>query len=161
MRTKGSAEQLEARRLVGGRMLEQGYSVEEVADAVDVSQSSVRRWRNALRQGGMEALRAKPHSGKKPKLDPARHDELVQILLAGPQAAGYRNDLWTCARVTEVIERRFGVKYHPDHVWKLLHGLGWRCQQPEQRARERDEEAIRRWRKSDWLRIKKEHQTAS
>jgi transposase len=94
-------------------------------------------------------------------LDAAQHKELVGILLAGPQAAGFRNDLWTCPRVAQVIERRFGVRYHPAHVWKLLGKLGWSCQQPEQRAREQNERAIRRWRNRDWRRIKKERRKAS
>jgi transposase len=47
------------------------------------------------------------------------------------------------------------VKYHPDHVWKILRSLGMTCQKPEQHARERDEAAIARWRKLEWPRIKR------
>lgn len=161
MRTKGSAQVLEVRRRIAGRMLLQGYSVAEVAAAVGASEPSVRRWRKAVREGGLKALGARPQRGKKPLLDAAQHKELVGILLAGPQAAGFRNDLWTCPRVAQVIERRFGVRYHPAHVWKLLGKLGWSCQQPEQRAREQNERAIRRWRNRDWPRIKKERRKAS
>jgi transposase len=142
-------------------MLLQGYSVSEVASAVGASEPSVRRWRIAVREGGLKALQAKPHRGKRPQLDAAQHQELVEILLTGPRAAGFANDLWTCPRVAHVIERRFGVRYHPSHVWKLLRNLGWSCQKPERRARERDEEAIRRWRKRDWPRIKKERRAKS
>jgi transposase len=63
--------------------------------------------------------------------------------------------------VAALIEREFGVSYHVDHVWKVLRRLGWSCQKPERRARERDEAAIRRWRESDWPRIKKEPPAAS
>jgi len=52
--------------------------------------------------------------------------------------------------VAEVIAKKFGVAYHPDHVWKILRSLGWTCQKPEQRARERDEAAIRQWREAQW-----------
>lgn len=109
-----------------------------------------------MRNGGLKALRAKPQLGKRPQLDATQHQELVEILLAGPRAAGFANELWTCPRVAQVIQRRFGVRYHSSHVWKLLRKLGWSCQKPEQRAREQDEEAVRRWRKCDWPRIKKE-----
>lgn len=161
MRTKGNAQVLEVRRRIAGRMLLQDYSVAEVAAAVGASEPSVRRWRTAVREGGLKALGARPQRGKKPLLDAAQHKELVGILLAGPQAAGFRNDLWTCPRVAQVIERRFGVRYHPAHVWKLLGKLGWSCQQPEQRAREQNERAIRRWRNRAWRRIKKERRKAS
>jgi len=57
--------------------------------------------------------------------------------------------------VAELIEKHFGVRYHPGHVWHLLRGMGWSSQKPERRARERNEEAIRRWRQEDWPRIRK------
>ena len=68
---------------------------------------------------------------------------------AGPVTLGFGRS------VAEVIEREFGVKYHPGHVWYVLRAMGWSCQKPERRARERDEPAVARWRKQDWSRIKK------
>lgn len=161
MRTKGSAEVLEERRRLAARMLDQRYTVAEVMAAVGASESSVKRWKRAVREGGLEALKAKPHAGKPWRLTADQRQELVPILLGGARAAGFANELWTCSRVAQVIEQRFGVKYHPDHVWKVLRRLGWSCQKPEQRARERNEEAIRRWRESDWPRIKKEPRKSS
>ena len=77
------------------------------------------------------------------------------LLKKGAVHAGYANDLWTCRRVADLIGKSFGVSYDPDHVWRILHSLGWTAQKPEARARERDEAAIQRWRKKDWPRIKK------
>jgi transposase len=57
--------------------------------------------------------------------------------------------------VSHLIESEFAVTYHPGHVWKLLADLGWSCQRPVGRARERDEEEIRRWRRVKWPGIKK------
>ena len=108
-----------------------------------------------MQKGGLEALKAKPHPGPKPRLNEKQKQRLVKTLLAGPCKAGYRTDLWTCPRVSEVIAKKFGVKYHPAHVWKILRSLGWTPQKPEQRARERNETDIRRWRRQEWPRIKK------
>jgi len=80
---------------------------------------------------------------------------LEAILLAGAKASGYRNDLWTLKRIADVIHRRFRVKYHVGHVWKVLGRLGWSCQRPVGRARERNEEGIRRWLRYRWPLIKK------
>jgi len=33
--------------------------------------------------------------------------------------------------------------------------MGWSCQKPQRRARERDEATIARWRKKEWPRLKK------
>jgi len=155
MRPKGSPAELEVRRRLGGRLLAEGKGVREVARLVGASPSSVERWKQALDEGGTEALRAKPHPGRRPYLTGRQKERLRRLLLKGPRAAGYPTDLWTCPRVAEVIERRFEVRYHPDHVWRLLQSLGWSCQKPERRARECDEEAIRRWREVEWPRIKK------
>jgi transposase len=155
MRPKGSAAQLEARRLLAGRLLLEGRTVGEVAQIVAASRSSVGRWHRAVKKGGLEALRAKPHPGRRPRLNAKQKRRLVKILLAGPRKAGYRTDLWTCPRGAEVIAKKFGVRYHPAHVWKIVRSLGWMCQKPEQRARERDDAAIRQWREREWPRIKR------
>lgn len=155
MRKKGSYSELEACRLQAGRLLLAGRTVQEVAKIVEASESSVRRWRLAVRKGGLEALKAKQHPGRTPRLSPKQKQRLIKILLKGPRKAGYRTDLWTCPRVAQVVCQTFGVEYHPAHVWKILRELGWTCQKPERRARERNEAAIARWRTHDWPRIKR------
>lgn len=155
MRPKGSAKELQVRRQLAGRLLEEGKGVREVARLVQASPSSVSRWKQALEEGGMEALRAKPHGGRRPRLTAQQKQRLEEILLDGPVAAGFATALWTLARVAQVIERQFGVKYHPGHVWYILRDMGWSCQKPERRARERDEAAIARWRAEEWGRVKK------
>lgn len=155
MRPKGSAEALEMRRRLAGRLLQEGKGVREVARLVGVAPSSVSRWKADLERGGLEALCAKPHPGRPARLTERQREELAQILLRGPVAAGFATDLWTLARVAQVIEREFGVRYHPGHVWYILRSMGWSPQKPARRARERDEEAIRRWREEEWPRVKK------
>jgi transposase len=63
--------------------------------------------------------------------------------------------VWTLPRVAKLIEQRTGQSYHPGHVWRVLRGLGFSCQQPTRRAIERDEVAIARWKRVDWPRLKK------
>lgn len=155
MRTHGSASELEVRRRIAGELLLQGKSVAEVTRLVQASWSGVKRWKVAVERGGLEALAAKPHPGKRPRLSARQKQQLVKILAKGPLQAGYANDLWTCARVAEVIKGSFGVHYHVDHVWRILQALRWSCQKPEQRARERSEPAIQQWRSREWPRIKK------
>lgn len=160
MRPKGSAKELEVRRLLGVKILSEGKSVREVARLIGVWPGSVQRWKEAKKKGGMEALKAKPHPGRKAKLSAKQKEELKRILLKGPRAAGFPTELWTCPRVAEVIERHFGVRFHVDYVWYILRSLGWSCQKPERRARERNEEAIELWRRRRWPHIKKGSKTA-
>jgi transposase len=161
MRTIGSAAELEARRHRAASLLAQGESCSKVSERLGVSLTSVKRWKAAWKKGGLQSLAAKPHPGPAPRLSDAQKRQLLKILARGPVASGFPGDLWTCARVAQVIRKRLQVTYHPGHVWYVLRGLNWSCQKPERRARERDEAAIARWRKRDWPRIKKERAAKS
>ena len=155
MRRKGSAKELERRRYRAIELLEDGYDAGEVARRVGVDRRSVRRWKAAHRDGGAQALAARPASGRPPKLTPTQKEKLEALLLAGPEAAGFATDLWTCPRVRDLIRERFGVRYHVDHIGRLLRSLGWSPQRPQRRAVERNEEKIQGWVKKTWPRIKK------
>lgn len=155
MRTKGTAAELEVRRRIAAGLFTEDVTLAEIARCVDASVSSVRRWKKAWERGGAAALAAKPHPGPRAKLSDDQREQLCDLLVEGACAAGYNSDVWTCRRVTAVIERQFGVSYHFNHVGRLLHSLGFSPQKPLRRARERDEAAIERWRREDWPRIKK------
>jgi transposase len=136
-------------------LLEQGMKAAQVAKSVGTSRASVTRWRQAHQEGGAKAVAAKPHPGKGLRLTVPQRRRLAKFLLQGPRKHGYSTDLWTLARVAEVIAMNFGVEYHPGHVWYVLRSMQWSSQKPERRARERDEQAIAAWRQEDWPRIKK------
>jgi transposase len=155
MSRKGSAEVLQARRLLAISLLEEGCSQSEVARKLGVSPSAVSQWKQAHAQGGNDALSAQIHPGPTPKLSPKQRQRLVELLRQGPRKHGWSTELWTLPRVVELIARKFAVEYDQSGVWRLLRRLGWSCQKPERRARERDQSAIDEWRKSDWSRIKK------
>lgn len=155
MRPKGTKKELEARRMYAASLLEEGYGVREVARRVDVSPGAVSQWKATLETAGKEGLKAKRHPGSKPKLSHKDRKRLPSLLRKGPRAYGFATDLWTLERVAAVIEREFGVRYDPSQVWRILRALKWSSQKPERRAREQDEEAVERWRRKDWPRIKK------
>lgn len=155
MRPKGTSAELELRRRHAMAMLKRGMKPAAIAKALRVSLVSVGRWRAAVWDGGQKMLAAKPAAGRPLKLSLARRQKLLDLLRRGPRHHGFRTELWTLARVAEVIHHRWWVRYHPSQVWRILVSLGWSCQKPQCRARERDEEAIARWRRVDWPRIKR------
>jgi transposase len=155
MRTKGSATELEARRRRAAEYFQARKPLPEIADLVGVHLSSVKRWKQSWKDGGVKALAAEPHPGPSPKLSAKQKGALVVLMKAGPLAAGYRTDLWTCRRVTEVVRKKFCVTYHADHIGRILHDLGFTPQKPQRVAREQDAAAVERWRRKDWPRIKK------
>jgi transposase len=146
---------LEARRMAAARLLRQGLSPSQVARAVGVHRQSVSRWARELGESGVRGLRKAGRTGRPPKLSPAQLRDLERALKRGPAAFGFATGLWTASRVRDLIEYRTGVRYHEDHLWRILRKLNWTCQRPRGRALARDEEAIRQWQKVAWPRIKK------
>lgn len=146
---------LEQRRREATQLLRQRVRPAEVARRLGVSRQSVSRWHATLRQQGLVGLRRAPRAGRPPALTAADLKRLERALKAGPEAQGYATGLWTLARVGQLIEDECGVRYSKPWVWQLLRRLGWSCQRPTGQARERDEVAIRRWKRVEWPRLKK------
>jgi transposase len=146
---------LEKRRFQAIRLLDDGLNQTDVAHRLSVSRSTVVRWVGQYRHEGREALRKAGRAGRKPRLDAVQSKRLEERLRQGPERLGYETPLWTCPRVADLIEREFGIRYHPGHVWKVLVNLGWSPQRPTGKARERNEELIQTWRKKIWPGIKK------
>jgi transposase len=155
MRPQGSPDELERRRLRAIELLQRDTPVHLVAERLGVDRRSVRRWKRTHRRQGRAGLRARPASGRPPKLTPPQRRRLARLVLAGPEAAGYRTNLWTCRRLVDLIREEFGVRYHPDHVGRLLRACGFSPQRPQPRAKERDDQRVREWIRVDWAKVKK------
>ncbi len=146
---------LERRRLKAARLLQQGLHEAEVARRVGVHRQSVNRWAKQLARGGRPALKRAPRAGRPPQLSASDRQRIVQGLKRGPEALGYGTSLWTAWRVANLIERECGVQYSSVHAWRVLRALGWTPQRPASRALERNEAAIRRWKRGRWPELKK------
>ena len=146
---------MEKRRKQAAKLFGKEFSAPEVARRLGVARQVAYRWKNAWDQGGVQALASKGCAGRKPKLSAEQTSQVTQALLAGPAAQGYKTALWTLPRVAALIKDLTGVSYHPGHVWRLLGASGFSCQRPERRAVERDEKAIRHWKRTTWPALKK------
>lgn len=143
MRPIGTAAELQRRRIRAVELVDQGESPDDVAHFLGCGRSSVYTWVKQAKQS-IESLAARPHPGPTPRLDEAQLKQLEDLLKEGAKSHGWKTELWTAARVAELIERRLKVSFHPEHARKILkRRLRWTSQKPEKRARERDEEAIR------------------
>jgi transposase len=145
MRPCGNAEELERRRRRAVELVDGGESPVVVARILGVNRNSLYRWRQEAKRGG-NALAAKPQTGRTPGLSDEQLLQLEYLLLQGATAHGWHNELWTSARAACLIEREFGLRFHPAHVLRILkQRLGWTSQKPEQHHRDRDDNAIQRW----------------
>lgn len=146
---------LERRRLRAARLLQRGLKPAEVARRVGVHRQSVGRWQERLERDGLAGLKKAGRAGRPARLTPEQLLQLEEELVRGPRAWGYTTELWTTQRVADVIHRRFGVRYHRDHVGRVLAQMRWSCQRPAGRAKERHEAGIQGWKRVEWPRIKK------
>src|SRR5258708_5249023 len=122
-RPKGSADLIADRRRRALALLKSGLSLNEVARRIQCAASSVMRWHNAWRRRGADALKVGASPGRPQKLKAVQQRRLLKVLLKGPLAHGYTTNVWTTARIAEVIRRKFGVSYHRDHIGRLMHSL--------------------------------------
>src|SRR5262249_5125666 len=151
----GTAEELERRRTRAVQALKEGQSPSTIARVLGVNAASVRRWRQMAQTPG--GLKAKAHPGPKHGLGDEQLQKLEALLLEGAKHHGWPNQLWTAARVAQLIRRHFGISYHPEHVRKILKGrLRWTSQKPRRKARERDDKEVERWKDDDFRRIIRE-----
>ena len=89
------------------------------------------------------------------RLDQKAWARLGRLLDRGAVAAGFATERWTLKRIAALIEREFGVSYHPRYLERPLKAHGFSVQRPATRAKERDELVIAVWPKRDWVALKK------
>jgi transposase len=132
-----------------------GWSQRRIAEALGVSEAAVSQWLKRAPEGGPEALRHRPPPGAPRRLSAEQLAQLPALLQRGAEAYGFRGQVWTRARIAALMQREFGVSYHPRHVGRLCHAIRWSPQTPARRARQRDEAAITRWREETWPALKR------
>jgi transposase len=143
------------RRRRAWELQQAGWWQKDIARALGVSEAAVSGWIKRGRDGGVEALQSRPHPGATPRLSTEQRAQIPGLLARGAEAYGFRGDVWTANRIAEVLWRTFGVRYHRDHVSRLLRQIGWSRQQPIERATQRNEQAIQTWYEERWPAIKK------
>jgi transposase len=150
-----TSEQMEERRLAAAVLLRQGQlSQAEIARQLGVSRASISRWAATLAQEGRHGLEARPIPGRSPRLDEKAWARLGRLLDRGAVAAGFATERWTLDRIAALIEREFGVHYHPRYLERPLKAHGFSVQRPATRAKERDELVIAVWPQRDWVALK-------
>src|SRR5215204_1230334 len=155
--SKEATDWREGRRLRAFELKKEGWSQQQIAEALGVSKGAVSQWMKRARQGGgVRALKRRPAPGASPRLSEEQRTKLPELLERGAEAHGFRGEVWTCERVAIVIRREFGVSYHPAHVSRLLKALRQSLQKPQRRANQRDEEAIEHWKEHRWPSLKKD-----
>jgi len=119
-------DEMESRRLLAAQDLQRGLSQSQVARKFGVSRTTASRWYRSLSGRGLESLRKRRAPGRPSRLNTSQLTAVAEVYRSGPRAAGFDSDRWTTARFADAIFVRFGVRYDPDHVGRIMHRLGLR-----------------------------------
>jgi len=139
-------EQMEERRLEGGRLLKAGnLSQAAIARQLGVSRATVSDWRKTIDARGIQGLEKRKATGSQSKLNLSQKKELQNLLDMGASHNGFPTDRWTLERVQKVIQQKFGIIYHLNYLNRLLRSLGFSPPKPLSQAKE--------WFQEDWSRI--------
>src|SRR5882724_1197468 len=144
----------EWRRIRALELADLGWKQHTIALALNASEGAVSQWLARAEQGGQEALRSRPRPGPEAKITDTQFRLIPDFLWHGPEAYGFRGNVWTCERVVGVLFEELGVSYSKSQVSRLLKHLGWTPQIPITRAIQRDEAAIQQWRVATWPALK-------
>src|SRR5919202_6174942 len=152
---------LEQLRIRAVRQLEPSAHPEDIAQALGMTRAAVYSWLAKYRQGGLEALRAKPVPGRPPTLSGAQLARVYGLVVGNdPRQLRFAFALWTRAMIRELIRREFGVRLSEVSVGRLLRKLGLSPQRPLYRAYQQDPQAVQRWKSEEYPRIRTEAEAA-
>jgi len=130
---------LEVMRLRAVDAVESGVHPEDVAASLGMGRGTVYGWLAKYREGGRDALKARPVPGRPPKLTGEQMRRLYTLIAGSdPRQLEFAFALWTRDMVRELIRREFRVSLSAVSVGRLLRTLGLSPQRPLWRAWQAD-----------------------
>ena len=152
---------LEAMRLRAVDAVESGVHPEDVAASLGMARGTVYGWLATYREGGREALRARPVPGRPPRLSGVQMRRLYTLIVgADPRQLEFEFALWTRELVRALIRREFRVSLSAVSVGRLLRTLGLSPQRPLWRAWQADPAAVQRWKDEQFPAIRAQAKAA-
>jgi transposase len=146
---------LEEMRMRAVAAVEAGRHPEDVAATLGMARSTVFGWIAKYRDGGKQALKARPVPGRPPTLSAEQLGRLYALITGvDPRQLQFEFALWTREMIAELIRREFEVRLSPSAVGRLLRRLGLSPQRPLWRAWQADPEAVERWKTEDFPAIR-------
>jgi len=150
-----SREGREKARLEAGRLFSKGISQAEVARRFGATRTAALYWYRAWYKKGVKGLKSKGQPGFESRLTKRKRALFKRAIERGPEQYGFETNLWTLSRLAAVMKKTTGIRFGHNHTWEIVRALGFTCQKPQVRARERDEQAIKAWKEKRLPGLKK------
>jgi transposase len=133
--------------------LAQGQSVRAVAEMLSLGEQTVRDYRNQYLFKGMASLVYQSPPGRPSKLTKTQRQQLAEWIKASPQDSGYTSGGWNTPMIQDLIQRQFGVEYHPHYLCTLLKNMGFSYQKARFVSDHLNEAKRLEWRQTRWPKI--------
>ena len=144
-----------ARRIHAVLLNHDRYTSGEITTLLKASRARVSEWLRNYEQYGYEGVLEGYRPGRPPVMTPAQEQSLADILDSGPVAYGFLSGVWTSPMIARVIREEFGITYHPGHVRRLLHQLGFSVQRPRRKLARASRYKQDRWHRYTYPNLKK------
>jgi transposase len=125
-----------------------GMSRERAARQAGMDRQTLRDGVIRFNAEGIEGLRDRPKSGRPPWLDDGQLAALKALVLCGPDPERDGVSSWRAKDLCRIVERRFGVLYTENGMFRLLHDLGLSWQKTRPVQPEADPKAQARFKKN-------------
>jgi transposase len=150
-----SHQTLEDLRIRTVRQVEAGESPEVLYKALGISRAAIYNWLALYAHGGEEALKAKPISGRPPKLNANHMKWLSRILIdKSPNQLKFSFALWTRDLIMAALKNKFGLVVSRSCITRVLDKLGYSFQRPTVRFSKQDPVIVNKWIGEDYKKIK-------
>lgn len=117
-------------RLLAAMMRKDGKEFPEIAEHMQMAQSTLSDWLKRLHIDGLARLYDKKKPGAKCFLTYEQLKELRSDLISRPEKNGFNQALWTTKMVMEHVRRKFGIEYKARGMRDVLHKLGFSSKKP-------------------------------
>lgn len=146
---------LEEMRIRAVRQVQSGVSPEDITRSLGLSHPTIYNWLASYRDGGMQALKAKPVPGRPSRITGPMmkwiYDTIVQ---KSPLQFRFEFALWTREMIREVIFKKYKLRLGLSSVSRLLKQLGLSCQRPIFKAWQQNEQQVKNWLKKVYPNLK-------
>lgn len=143
-------------RIRGVKAVQSGQSPEEVAVALGVQRSTIYNWLSRYATGGLKNLKRRGRRAGRPSIVQGRHLKWIyNMVKKDPEQLKFPFALWTKKRILQAIKEKYGISLSITSTGRLLHKLGFTCQKPIKKAYEQSPSLVKKWLKTEYLRIKR------
>jgi transposase len=144
---------LEHYRFRAIELYKKGEQINEIAYFFGIHRGSVSRWITLYKRNGKNILKRKKAKGAEYKLSEKEIKNVISILYDDATIYGFENPLWNCKMVQQTILKQTGKKIHTTNIMRLFKKLNLSPQKPDRLASQRNEKAIRKWKREEWPKI--------